>query len=214
MEIEPGIILVDKPEGISSFDVIRRLRRRLGIRKMGHAGTLDPLASGLMIIALEGATKKLSGYLKLPKSYEAEILLGVKTASGDRDGAILEECAVASPDEARVAAVLASLVGTLSIPVPAYSAIHVGGRRLYEMARAGEEVAPPIREMEVRAASLRGIRQEGEHAALAVTLDVGSGAYVRSIAEEIGRRLGVPASVIALRRITIGDHSVKDARTV
>ncbi len=210
MEIEPGIILIDKPEGISSFDVIRKLRKIRGIWKMGHAGTLDPLASGLMIIALGDATKKLADYLKLPKSYAAEIVLGVRTATGDREGEILEAAPARSTDE-EVRAAAATMKGKIELAVPAYSAIKVDGKRLYEKARAGETFALPVKTMEVTDFEISSVRQEGERVVVSCTIGVASGTYIRSIAEELGRRLGVPASLQSLRRISIGKWNVEHA---
>ena len=216
MEIEPGIILVDKPKGITSFDVIRRLRRELGIRKMGHAGTLDPNATGLMIIALGDATKKLSSYIKLPKSYEAEILFGIKTDTGDTDGAIIERREVAEISEEDLKKVLADFEKEkfLNIKVPAYSAIKQKGKALYELARKGIEVEAPVKPMEIRGAKLLSLRQENGKYFASVLFDVGSGAYVRSIAEELGKRLGAVCTLSNLRRVSISEFTVENARKI
>ena len=215
MEIEPGIILVDKPKGITSFDVIRRLRKELGIRKMGHAGTLDPNATGLMIIALESSTKKLESYLKLPKCYEAEILFGIKTDTGDTDGAIVgtKDAAVS---ESAIRNILADFEKEriLNIKVPAYSAIKQKGKALYELARKGIEVDAPVRPMEIRGAKLLSFRQENGRFFAFVHFDVGSGAYIRSIAEELGARLGTICTLSNLRRISIAEFTVENARKI
>lgn len=209
------ILLVDKPKGISSFDVIRRLRKETGIRKMGHAGTLDPLASGLMIIGVESGTKKLNEYLKLPKTYEAEVLLGERRATGDMEGAVLEEKVVGDITESEIVTALEGMVGTLELPVPIYSAVKRGGTPLYKKARKDREIeAIPVRQMEVRGFEYRGMRREGDRVILSVVWDVASGVYIRSLAEELGKRLGYPATIYNLRRTTIGDFSVADARTV
>lgn len=210
---EEGIILVDKPQGITSFDVIRKLRIKLGIKKMGHAGTLDPLATGLMIIALNDATKKLTQFLKLPKTYSAEILLGTSTDSGDITGIILAE-AVVEKTLLEVQHVVQNLRGVIHLPVPAYSAIKVKGTRLYERARKGEVFETPIKPMEVRSAELIEYHTEGSKAVLKVVFDVGSGTYIRSLAEEIGRHLGVPATIKSLRRTRIGDFSLENEHIV
>lgn len=215
MELLPGMILVDKPKGITSFDVIRRLRRELGIRKMGHAGTLDPNATGLMIIALEGATKHLSSYIKLPKRYEAEILFGVRTDTGDIDGSIIEEKA-ADISEDMLKAVLAQIEKEciLNIKVPVYSAIKQKGKALYELARKGIEIDAPVKAMEVRRAKLLALQNENGKYFASVIFDVGSGAYIRSIAEEVARRLGAVATLSNLRRTSIADFKVEDGRKI
>lgn len=204
------LLLIDKPAGITSFDVIRKLRTRYGRVKMGHAGTLDPFATGLMLVAV-GETKKLRELLKLPKTYEAEVLLGVRTATGDPYGALLEERPVAGIDPDMVRRAVAGLRGKLVLPVPRYAAVKVKGERLYKRARRGEEFEPPEREMEVRAAECHGIRKEGSHLVVAAMFEVASGTYIRSLAEELGRRLGYPASLKTLRRTRIGAFRVEDA---
>lgn len=214
MRLPEGILLVDKPKGITSFDVIRKLRKRLDIRKMGHAGTLDPLASGLMIIGIGKATKNLSVYLKLDKTYDVEITIGVQTDTGDREGEIIEEKVVTDLDISAVDSVLAALVGTQRLPVPKYSAIKQNGQRLYKKARAGECFSPPVKAMKINNIKSYDISYENKHSHLHVRMDVGSGTYVRSIAEEIGRRLGYPATVRELWRVKIGAFDITDAQSL
>ena len=204
-----GVFLVDKPKGITSFDVIRRLREKTGVRKMGHAGTLDPLATGLLIVAAGEDTKKLSRFLGLPKEYEADILFGVRTDTGDMEGAVLEEADVSIAEE-DIRRALAEMKGILRLPVPAYSAVKRGGEPLYRKARRGEKVAPPEKEMHVYRAELLFFRPP----ALRVLFFVGSGTYIRSLAEELGRRLGVPATLRDLRRTKIGDYTVDNAEKI
>ena len=133
-----NILLIDKPKGITSFDVIRALRKKLGMIKMGHAGTLDPLATGLMLVGVGEGTKELGGLLGLPKTYEAEVLLGVKTETGDLEGATMEETAVSEINEGEVKKVLAGMVGTLLLPVPKYSAVK---RRVSRSTKSAERRA-------------------------------------------------------------------------
>lgn len=205
------IILIDKPKGITSFDCIRILRKKLSIRKMGHAGTLDPLATGLMIIGIEEGTKKMSEYIGLPKTYEADILLGVKTDTGDMEGKILEEKSILEIDENEVLKVLNSMVGKIKLLVPIYSAIKQKGVPLYKKARRGEKVVPPEKEMEIKSIKLISILKDKNHYILKTEMAVGSGAYIRSIVEEIGKRLNLPATVKELRRTKIGDFDIKDS---
>src|SRR3989339_1366365 len=151
--MQTDIMLIDKPKGITSFDVIRRLRKKTGIKKMGHAGTLDPLASGLMIIGVEKGTKKLNDYLKLDKVYEAEVLLGIRTATGDMEGEIVEEREISNEERGQIENnlqnILNGLVGEIELPVSIYSAIKKDGVELYKRARRGEEVEAPIRKMRI-----------------------------------------------------------------
>ena len=220
MESLPSdILLIDKPVGITSFDVIRRLRRELGIRKMGHAGTLDPLASGLMIIGIESGTKCLSEYLKLDKEYIAEVRIGERRSTGDLEGIILESCEVPTLGEARVREVLETLRGEISLPVSAYSAIKKDGVPMYKRARraekAGETIEDvPVRMMCVDAVELLSLVCSEEKCVATVHFAVGSGTYIRSLGEELGKRLGYPATLQALRRTKIGVWGVEDARSV
>ncbi len=211
----PLLLLIDKPKGITSFDVIRRLRKELNVRKMGHAGTLDPLASGLMLIGVGEGTKKLNEYLKLPKSYEAEILIGERRTTGDMEGAVLEAKEVESLDEHKVRNVLAGMLGPLELPVPRYSAIKQDGVRLYAKARKGEEIEDlPVRTMDVTGIGFLGMRVGEGRGVVKARFDVASGVYIRSLAEEFGKRLGYPATIKELRRTKIGDFDVADARPI
>ncbi len=219
------LIFLDKPAGITSAKAVARVKRALGVRKAGHAGTLDPLATGLLIIGINEGTKKLSEYLKLPKTYEAEILLGLRTATGDLEGKVLEEKPVGEIAESAVQEALAGMVGTLELPVSPYSALKRGGEPLYKKARRGEEVEPVIRNMEIRSAEFLGI-SETHHSSflqkarmmpgviVRTRFDVGSGTYIRSLAEELGRRLGYPATLAGLRRTRIGEFRIEDAKAL
>lgn len=211
-KLPENIILVDKPKGITSFDVIRRLRKELGIKKMGHAGTLDPLASGLMIIGINEGTKRMDEFLKLPKSYEAEILLGTKTDSGDLEGNVIGASDIYDLDEDYVKDVVNNFVGVFELPVPVYSAVKRGGKKLYELAREGLEVQPPKRNMEVFKSTFKKLKKAEEGYVISVVFDVASGVYIRSLAEYLGRLLDVPATLANLRRTKIGDFDLKDAR--
>lgn len=223
----PEILLVDKSKGITSYDVIRRIKKKYGKLKIGHAGTLDPLATGLLIVGVGEGTKRMAEFLKLPKTYEVEILLGVRTDTGDLEGKIIESAICRhptssgqSPTSSRrrpmstvyVRKVLDGMVGEIELPVPVYSAVKQKGVPLYKRARRGERVTPPKKKMEIRRISLREMRRENNKTVLEVVMDVGSGTYVRSIAEEIGNRLGVPATVKELRRTKIGNFNVKNAK--
>ncbi|MGM0629019.1 MAG: tRNA pseudouridine(55) synthase TruB [Patescibacteria group bacterium] len=206
-----SIVLIDKPSGITSFDCIRRLRRILGISKMGHAGTLDPLATGLMVIGVgrEG-TRALNDFKGVDKEYEVTALMGVGTTTGDVDGEVLEEVKVnISSKEAKD--VVLGLEGEHNIPVPIYSAIKKDGKPLYWYARKGIAVEPPVKKMTVKRALFKGLYEENGKIYMDLSLKVSSGAYIRALVEELGRELKVPATVSALRRTMIGDKMINEA---
>ncbi len=208
------ILLVDKPKGKTSYDVIRALKRRFPGQKIGHAGTLDPNATGLLIVGFGEGTKKLSEFLKLPKTYEVEILFGIKTDTGDITGKTVETGNTEHVTRNMVEDALAELVGKHVYPLPAYSAAKQGGVPLYKRARRGELVEPPEREMEVMEAKVKSLKIKDGKAHAEITFDVGSGTYIRSLAEELGKRLGVPATLKELRRTRIGDFCVKDTEVL
>jgi len=210
MNVLPEFILVDKPKGITSFDVIRRLRRVYPDAKMGHAGTLDPRATGLMIVGLNKGTKQLEKFLKLSKVYKAEIVFGLRTDTGDLDGNILEEKEYIEISNIEIANKILSLVGSHILPVSIYSAIKKEGKPLYAYARQGIAVNAPERSMTVTSAVMGDIWEYNGKKYVQVTFDVTSGTYIRSLAEELGRRLGVPATLSELRRLSIGEHQVDD----
>ncbi|HEY4511220.1 MAG TPA: tRNA pseudouridine(55) synthase TruB [Candidatus Paceibacterota bacterium] len=219
--IDKNILLIDKPKGITSFDCIRILRKKLGIRKMGHAGTLDPLATGLMIIALNEGTKKLNEFLKLPKRYVAEILFGITTDTGDVTGKVLDKFPINLKDNNqilefsnRIQETLTTMTGKIELPVPAYSAIKQGGEALYKKARRGEHIELPVKTMEITSATFLGFLHNDDGWCTSVEFEVGSGTYIRSVAQELGRRLGTFATLKNLRRTTIGNFSVDQAEKI
>jgi len=216
----PELLLVDKPKGITSFDVIRQLRRQTGVKKFGHAGTLDPLASGLMLIGVEQGTKKLGELIKLDKEYIAEVRLGETRSTGDLEGEIVDECDITQSVEElqpQIYSILRTFPGTRSLPVSAYSAIKVDGVRMYDRARAaaisGDTVINiPVREMTIHEAQLLGLTTGERRAVATVRFSVASGTYIRSLAEELGRRLGYPATLQNLRRTKVGEFTIEDAQ--
>lgn len=207
------IILIDKSIGASSYDVIRQLKKKYPGKKIGHAGTLDPLASGLLLVAV-GDTKKLTDLVRLSKTYEADILLGEKRTTGDLEGEVVEEVDVSSVADEVIKKTGETMVGIHNIPVPLYSAVKVNGKPLYWYARQGKPVEVPAKEMEVNNFKIKNIKQEGKRTIVSVEMSVGSGTYVRAIAEEFGRKLGVPATTASLRRTKIGEYDVRDAENV
>jgi tRNA pseudouridine55 synthase len=216
----PPLLLIDKPKGISSFTVIRKLRRLTSVRKMGHAGTLDPLASGLMLIGVEKGTKQIADLVGLDKEYVAEVLIGEKRRTGDMDGEVLEAKDYAGDlNEEKIKDVLTSLIGEVELPVSAYSAIKVGGMPMYKRARAAARkgeliVEVPKRLMKVYEAELLKIGELDKRLIATVRFKVGSGTYIRSLGEELGLRLGYPATLANLRRTKVGDYRVEDAKQI
>ena len=215
----PELLLIDKPYGITSFDVIRRLRRKFNIKKMGHAGTLDPLATGLMIIGVGAGTKKLTELVKLDKEYVAEVRIGESRTTGDLEGDVVESKKVEGLESETVGVALAAMVGTLELPVSAYSAIKVDGVPMYKRARKAEKTGEvvieiPLRQMRVDEAVLISYEIHKEWVVVTVRFKVGSGTYIRSLAEELGRRLGYPATLQNLRRTKVGEFDIKDAQTL
>lgn len=223
MSTLPEILLIDKPAGMTSFDVIRQLRKRTGIKKFGHAGTLDPLATGLMIIGVEAGTKRLTEFIKLDKEYIAEIRIGESRSTGDLEGEVVDMVQAVILDEEMIKDAIAGLVGTNRLPVSAYSAIKIDGKPMYERAREAAKIGElvkdvPFRDMVVYKAEYLGLREEesadGHRVTVKAKFHVGSGTYIRSLAEELGRRLGYPATLASLRRTQIGKFSLDDAKRI
>jgi len=185
------ILLIDKPSGITSYDVIRRLKKDFIGQKIGHAGTLDPLATGLLIVGTGTDTKKLTQFLKLDKEYQATIKLGVKTDTGDGDGVVIEEKSIPDLNDGGIVSVLKSLVGENEYDLPAYSAVKSGGEPLYKKARRGEKFDVPRRIMKVYSAEFI----EYKEPIVKVKFKVGSGTYIRSLAESFGEKLGTVATI-------------------
>ena len=201
-----GLVLVDKPPGMTSHDVVDAVRRHLGTRKVGHAGTLDPMATGLLVLGVGRATRLLRYLGDLPKMYAGTAMLGLETDTLDADGTIVRSSPVtATPQE--VAAAAAALVGESMQAPPAYSAVKVGGRKLYEAARKGDELEAPPRPIRVDAFDVTGF--DGTGFAFAVTCS--GGTYVRVLVSDVGRALGCGAYLTALRRTAIGPFAVGEA---
>lgn len=195
-----GVLVVDKPRGPTSFDVVAKVRKALGARRVGHTGTLDPMATGVLPICVGEATKLVPYLTAADKAYEAEALLGVTTDTLDADGQVLVTRDASGVTRAQVEAALAGFVGTIRQRPPAYSAIRVGGKRLYEHARAGTEVEVPEREVEVRECRLLAF----EPPRVSFAVSCGKGTYIRTIAADLGERLGVGAHLVKLRRTRVG----------
>lgn len=210
------LLLIDKPAGITSFDVIRRLRAKFVGKapKMGHAGTLDPFATGLLLVGVGAGTKKLSELIGLSKVYEATVLLGRTTDTLDPDGEVITESSAVHITDEMIAEVIERMVGARAYLVPAYAAVKRGGEALYKKARRGEQVDRPERTMEVISVSLGEITRKDDVVYVQIRFEVGSGTYIRSLAEHIGNELKVPAMLTVLRRISIGDYVIENAKSI
>lgn len=204
------VLVVDKPTGMTSFDVIRRLRRVLQIRKMGHTGTLDPDASGVLVVCIGWATKAVPYLTAADKSYVAQVTLGVETDTHDAEGAIVETKSVPSLDAAELDGHLDQFRGEIMQQPPRFSAIHVDGQRAYALARQGKEVVLDARQ--VRVDDLRCTRFELPTLELSCT--VSKGTYIRSLARDLGRSIGCGAHLSGLRRTRAGAMTLERALTL
>lgn len=208
-----GLLLVNKPVGISSFDCIRKLQRilrsanpELRPPKIGHAGTLDPAASGLMLLLVGAATKRAGSFSKLDKVYTAQITLGQESSTGDREGQ-MNKISGKVPTAPEIEKALHKFVGTITQTPPVYSAIKIDGKRAYKLAREGKAVEMPSRQVtiyELRTTSY-------DYPKLSFTVKVSSGTYIRSLAEDIGRELGTGAYLSSLVRVEVGEYSLNSA---
>ena len=202
-----GWLVIDKPLGMTSTQVVGRVRRVFQPRKLGHGGTLDPLATGLLPVAMGEATKTVSYVMDGRKSYRFTLRWGQATETDDAEGAVIEETE-ARPEAARIAAVLPQFSGMIEQVPPLYSAIKVGGRRAYDLARAQQDFKLKPRQVTVHEISLL-TQPDRDHAVFEV--HCGKGTYMRSLARDLGRSVGSLAHITELRRLTVGPFSESDA---
>lgn len=202
-----GIILIDKPGGMTSHDVVDELRSKTGIRRIGHGGTLDPIATGLLIVAMGKACRALEFFENLNKEYEVVMRLGVRTDTLDREGKVLATLDASAIDEPAFDKALKSFVGRIEQVVPDYSAVRVKGKKLYERAREGEPIEAPKRTVEIFNLEVLEFKNPTAKVRIACT----KGCYVRAIARDVGERLGNVAICDEVRRTKIGPFSVEQA---
>lgn len=202
-----GILLIDKPGGITSHDVIHRMRRVFDTRRIGHAGTLDPLATGLLVIAVGPATRFLQYLPMEPKVYEAELTFGARTTTQDSEGDTLESRPVPDDLDSALREALPSFTGLQKQTPPMYSAVKVGGRPLYKLARKGEEVERTERTIHVESIDVLDV--EPPRARLRIVCS--GGTYVRTLADSLGQALGSAAHLSALRRTACGKFALAEA---
>ncbi len=211
-----GILLLDKPQGLTSHDVVARVRRAANTRKVGHAGTLDPMATGLLIVGLGMATRLLTHVVGADKVYEATIRLGEATNTDDAEGeqtGKADASAVAALADAELARAVAALTGDLLQVPSSVSAIKVDGERAYARVRAGEQVELAARPVTVSAFEVRSIRRLPEQGVIDLDVRVAcsSGTYIRALARDLGAALGVGGHLTALRRTAVGPFDVASA---
>ena len=215
--VPPGLVVVDKPEGLTSHDVVARVRRIMGTRKVGHAGTLDPMATGVLVLGIERATKLL-GHLALDtKAYLATISLGSSTTTDDAQGEVLSTAraeSVAAVTGDAIAAGIRALSGPIQQVPSAVSAVKVDGKRAYARVRAGEEVALAARPVEVSRFDLLAARHLDDRIELDVMVECSSGTYVRALARDLGAGLGIGGHLAALRRTRVGPFDLRVVTTL
>lgn len=209
-----GLVVVDKPQGWTSHDVVGRMRRLLGTRKVGHGGTLDPMATGVLIIACGKATRLLQYISAHDKAYDATIRLGVSTVTDDAEGEVAATTSASAVTDEAIAAAIARLTGDIMQRPSAVSAIKVNGERAYARVRAGEEVELAARPVTVSRFEVVAARRSGEVIDLDVAVDVTSGTYVRALARDLGAVLGVGGHLTALRRTRVGAVTLGEAATL
>ncbi|ARC57157.1 tRNA pseudouridine synthase B [Frondihabitans sp. 762G35] len=210
-----GILLVDKPQGITSHDVVSRIRKAAGTRKVGHAGTLDPMATGLLVLGLNSSTRLLTFLVGLDKTYVATIRLGAATTTDDAEGETLESVDAAHVATSALRAGVERLTGDIEQVPTAVSAIKVDGRRAYDLVRQGVEVDLKARPVTISRFDVLAERREVVEGRTVIDLDVvvdcTSGTYIRALARDLGRDLGVGGHLTALRRTRIGPFALSDA---
>jgi len=209
-----GLVVVDKPAGITSHDVVARLRRLVGTRKVGHAGTLDPMATGVLLVGVGKATRLLGHLMLTEKAYVATVRLGASTTTDDAEGETVATASVTHLTEDDVRAAAGGFVGDIEQRPSAVSAIKVDGRRAYERVRAGEDVELPARVVTVQELVVTDVRPDGDFVDVEVAVRCSSGTYVRAIARDLGETLGTGGHLIALRRTAVGPFTETDARTL
>jgi tRNA pseudouridine55 synthase len=209
-----GLVIVDKPAGLTSHDVVGRCRRIFGTRRVGHAGTLDPMATGVLVIGVERATKILGLLTGASKSYAATIRLGQTTSTEDAEGQLLQEVSAEHLTEATIATAIAGLRGDIMQVPSTVSAIKVGGQRAYRLAREGQVVELAARPVRIDRFEMLAVRRDGPLIDVDVEVDCSSGTYIRALARDLGDALAVGGHLTALRRTRVGRFGLDQARSL
>lgn len=204
------VLLVNKPAGMTSQQLVTAVKRRLGVKKAGHAGTLDPLATGLMVVLIDKATKKAGEFVGLEKEYMVTIKLGVETETYDAQGEVVGRYGGKPVSPTLVEEAVRSFLGKIRQRPPAYSAVKIGGRPAYKLARKGIEVELKPREVEIREAEILSYSWPE----LRLRVGCSKGTYIRSLAHDIGEKLGIGAHVTSLVRTRVGEFRLEEARSL
>ncbi|WP_436760777.1 tRNA pseudouridine(55) synthase TruB [Streptosporangium sp. V21-05] len=209
-----GLIIVDKPAEWTSHDVVAKLRGIAGTRKVGHAGTLDPMATGVLVVGVEKATRLLGHLALTEKGYDATIRLGQSTNTDDAEGEIIATASAAEVAEEGIRKGVATLTGPITQIPPQVSAIKVNGERAYKLARAGEEVELKARPVTVSGFEITAVRRHGDLVDVDASVSCSSGTYIRALARDLGADLGVGGHLTALRRTRVGPYDLSAAHTL
>lgn len=209
-----GLVIVDKPGGWTSHDVVAKMRGLAATRRVGHAGTLDPMATGVLVVGVGKATRLLGHLALTEKTYDAVMRLGQSTDTDDADGEIAAEASAAAVTEEAVRAAAEELTGAIQQVPPSVSAIKVDGRRAYKRVRAGEDVRLRPRPATVYDFAIGGMRREGDLLDVTATITCSSGTYIRALARDLGARLGTGGHLTVLRRTRVGPYDLSMARTM
>lgn len=209
-----GILVVDKPSAWTSHDVVARVRRLAGTKRVGHAGTLDPMATGVLVLGVGRATRVLGHLTLAEKAYDATVRLGERTVTDDAEGEVLSAASAADTREADLRSAVAALTGTIEQEPPQFSAVKVGGVRSYKRARQGGRTELATRQVTVRAFEVMRVRRAGDVLDADVSIECSSGTYVRALARDLGERLGVGGHLTKLRRTRAGPYHVEGAHTL
>ena len=202
-----GFLLIDKPQGPTSFDVVYKIRKKLGIKKVGHCGTLDPLAEGLLVIAVGNATRLIQ-YLGDDKVYEFGVIFGQQTETGDREGKVIKECGEI-PEKEKLLEVIPDFCKEIMQIPPAFSAVKICGKRAYELARAG--IAVEMKARKTKIYSLELTQYDFKQKTASFRVSCSSGTYVRSLAQDIAEKCGTLGFCSFIKRICVGNFNLKDA---
>ncbi|HWJ81310.1 MAG TPA: tRNA pseudouridine(55) synthase TruB [Nocardioides sp.] len=208
---QSGLVIVDKPPGMTSHDVVARIRRVAGTRKVGHAGTLDPMATGVLVVGIERATRLLGHLMLTEKAYDGTIRLGVSTVTDDAEGDVVSTTPADDVTDEAVRSALAGFVGDIEQVPTAVSAVKVDGRRSYQRVRAGEDVELEPRQVTVHALDVLDVRRAAGTVDVDVSVRCSSGTYIRAIARDLGAALGVGGHLTALRRTAVGPYGLEQA---
>jgi tRNA pseudouridine55 synthase len=212
--VRSGLVVVDKPAGMTSHDVVARVRRLAGTRKVGHAGTLDPMATGVLLVGVNRATRLLGHLTLTEKAYDATVRLGSATSTDDAEGQVISTRPTDRLTEDQVRTAATRFVGDIEQVPSSVSAIKVDGQRAYARVRAGEDVRLPARAVTVHELAVGEVRRTGGALDMDISVRCSSGTYIRAIARDLGARLGVGGHLIALRRSAVGPFTLADATSL